>query len=74
MADASGLHVAAGPTETTSIGNLIMQLKAAGEIKSLKEGRKISNNSSDVHIFEPDISNRTKWDEHFNKYLKFINN
>lgn len=39
-AEATGLEVFAGPTEGTAIGNLIVQMIAAGEFKDLTEARK----------------------------------
>jgi len=39
-ADATGLEVFTGPTEGTAIGNLIVQMIAAGEFKDLAEARK----------------------------------
>jgi len=69
-ADATGTPVIAGPTETTSVGNLIMQLKASGEIKTLGEGRAISLNSSIVSNYKPE--NRDRWDEEYSKYLKIF--
>ena len=39
-AEATGLEVFAGPTEGTAIGNLIVQMVAAGEFKDLAEARK----------------------------------
>lgn len=38
--EATGLEVVAGPTEGTAIGNLIVQMVAAGEFKDLAEARK----------------------------------
>jgi len=70
MADATGKPLKAGPTETTSIGNLIMQLKAAGEINSLDEGRQISQNSSEVDYFTPE--DNQAWDAAYERYLKII--
>lgn len=70
VADATGLSVNAGPTETTSIGNLLMQLKAAGEIKNIEEGRQISLNSSKVENYIP--KNTGNWDEKYQKYLKVL--
>jgi sugar (pentulose or hexulose) kinase len=70
MADATGKPLKAGPTETTSMGNLIMQLKAAGEINSLDEGRQISQNSSEVDYLTPEDSQ--SWDAAYERYLKII--
>jgi rhamnulokinase len=39
-ADATGLEVFAGPVEGTAIGNLIVQMIAAGEFADLTEARK----------------------------------
>ena len=69
-ADATGIQAIAGPTETTSVGNLLMQLKASGEIKTLDEGRKISLNSSEVTNYKPE--DRDRWDEEYSRYLKIL--
>ena len=71
ISDATGLHVIAGPTETTSVGNLLMQLKADGEIKNIEEGRKISLASSEVIKYEP--HDTEIWNEEYQRYLKIIN-
>ena len=39
-AESTGLEVFAGPTEGTAIGNLIVQMIAAGEFADLAEARK----------------------------------
>ena len=50
-----------GPTEATAIGNLLMQLKADGEIENIEEGRKISFSSSEV--FKYNSKDTDRWDE-----------
>lgn len=45
---ATGKKIIIGPTEATAIGNLIMQMIGAGEIKGLPEARKIIKKSFDI--------------------------
>ena len=70
MADATGIPVKAGLDETTSLGNVIMQLKAAGEINNLDEGRQISQNSLEVDYYIPE--NKNIWDSAYERYLKIL--
>jgi sugar (pentulose or hexulose) kinase len=72
LSDATGLSLDSGPAETTSVGNLLMQLKASGDIKNLQEGREISFNSSDIEHFKPQASARDIWDDKYQQYCKFI--
>ncbi|AUZ27618.1 rhamnulokinase [Bacillus subtilis] len=59
-ADMSGKAVYAGPTEATAIGNLLMQMIAAKEIKDIKEARQTVRNSFPIKVFTPkDIDRST---------------
>lgn len=52
-ADYTGLMVLAGPSEATAIGNALVQMIEAGEIKDLKDARRIVRESFDIEIFNP---------------------
>lgn len=53
VANAMGLSVFAGPVEATAIGNLMIQAKSMGQIKSIIEGRKIIRKSFDIKKYLP---------------------
>lgn len=52
-ADASGLPVLAGPVEGTALGNLLVQMIAAGEYPSLAEARTAIAESFPIQRFAP---------------------
>ena len=52
-ANATGLPIYAGPVEATAIGNLMVQAKSMGRIKSIAEGRKIIRKSFDIKKYLP---------------------
>lgn len=59
-ADACGIPVCAGPEEATAIGNLLVQLMAAGEAKNLLDVRAIVAASFDCKHYIPE--NTPAWD------------
>lgn len=66
--DALGVPVVAGPTETTSVGNLLMQMKASGDIAGIDEGKALALRSVEVSHYSP--RDRQWWDEAFGRYLQ----
>jgi rhamnulokinase len=52
-ANATGKKIIAGPIEATATGNILMQAKATGQIKSLADARKIVRNSFDLKEYQP---------------------
>ena len=65
-ADACGRTVLAGPIEATVLGNIALQLIAAGEVRDLAEARALIRASSDITAYEP--KNSGQWDAHFEKW------
>ncbi|MFC7395077.1 rhamnulokinase [Scopulibacillus cellulosilyticus] len=60
-ANACGRPVLAGPIEASGIGNLMIQMIAAGELSSLAEGRQLIKQSFPVKTYYP--KDKEKWDE-----------
>lgn len=52
-ADLIGREVKAGPTESTAIGNLVVQLIACGKLAGLSEARQLIADSFEVVSYEP---------------------
>lgn len=65
-ANATGKRVTAGPVEATALGNIMIQLIAAGELKNVAEARTIP---TDVEEYLP--QNTEQWNEKYRQYLKF---
>ncbi len=64
-ANAIGKKVIAGPIEATAIGNILMQAKAKGQIKSLAELREIVRNSFELKEYQPKDSKL--WNQQYEK-------
>lgn len=71
-ANSCGIKVLAGPQEGTALGNIMVQAKAAGEVKDLWEMRRVIANSLELKEFTP--TDREEWDKAYERYLKIIEN
>jgi sugar (pentulose or hexulose) kinase len=67
-ADSCKRPVAAGPQEATVLGNMLVQLIAAGKIASISEGRRIISASCPLAWYEPE--NTASWEEGYGHYCK----
>ncbi len=67
-ASAIGREVIAGPSEATSIGNLMMQVMASGEVKGFGEMREVIRGSFSVKSYEP--KDTEEWTEQFERYVR----
>ncbi len=52
-ADATGCEIIAGPVEATSLGNILVQMIAVGDLASLKEGRELIKRSFPTQTYTP---------------------
>ncbi len=69
-ADALGLPVYAGPTEATSIGNIMMQALTQGYFQSLGEMREVIHRSFEVVAFEP--LREKDWEEAYGRFREIV--
>lgn len=71
-ADSVNMPVYAGPVEATALGNIILQLVALDELKSVDEGRKIISKSEEIKKYMP--SHNDDWDRAYEFFKANIAN
>jgi rhamnulokinase len=69
-ANATNRVVTAGPVEASAIGNSLAQLIALGEIKDLKEARKVVEQSFSMKMYEP--IDQLAWEEAYERFIKLL--
>lgn len=62
-ANATGKKVITGPIEATASGNILMQARATGQIKTLGEAREIVRNSYELKEYQP--QDNELWEEQY---------
>lgn len=67
-ANAIGKKVITGPVEGTAIGNLLLQVMAAGDIKDIAEIRQVVAASFPTETYMP--TEREAWEEAYTRYKK----
>jgi rhamnulokinase len=68
-ADACQRPVVTGPVEATALGNLLVQVRANGELESLAEMREVVRKSSDVKTYQP--GHAAAWEDASARYAAF---
>ena len=63
--------VVTGPVEATALGNLLVQVRASGELHSLAEMREVIRKSSDVATWKP--GKPEAWDEAAGRFAELRN-
>lgn len=66
-ANALQVELLAGPQEGTAMGNLMLQAKAAGDVKDIWAMRAIIAASTDMKAFHP--QDREAWDKAYEKFI-----
>lgn len=69
-ANSCGVEVLAGPQEGTALGNIMVQAKAAGEVKDLWEMRKVIADSLQLKHFTPE--DKEIWDAAYDRFLAVL--
>jgi rhamnulokinase len=71
-ANATQRPIAAGPIESTAIGNILMQAVGVGEISSFGEARSIVRKSFSPGHYEP--KEKAAWDDAYGRFLQVLGN
>lgn len=67
-ANATGRTILAGPTESTALGNVAMQMKADGVVSNLAQARAVISASCEPKIFEPSKADAQLWADALGKF------
>jgi rhamnulokinase len=70
-ADVTGRVVIAGPVEASSLGNVLVQMHAFGDVGSLDEMRDIVRASTSLQTFEP-APHRERWDAVYSRFSAVV--
>jgi rhamnulokinase len=70
-ANATKSPVVCGPVEGTALGNIMLQAKAIGCVKDIREMRRVIADSIDLKQFQP--SDEALWEAGYEKYKKITN-
>lgn len=68
-ANSIGIPVVTGPVEGTSIGNIMLQAKAAGLVSDMYEMRRIIAQSIEMKTYLPEADTKA-WDEAYERFIK----
>lgn len=69
-ANACGRPVVAGPTEATALGNVLIQARAAGDVGTLADIRRVVRESSDLTTFEP--ADGEVWQAAYDRFRRVV--
>lgn len=69
-ANATGRRVVAGPVDASSIGNIIVQMIAHGELQSIEQAREAIARSFELKTYEPEDS--AVWNEMYGVYRELF--
>ena len=70
VAESCNTEIFAGPIEATALGNIAVALFALGELKNLREIRKVITDSTDLLKYVP--TQNEVWEKAYAEYLKIL--
>lgn len=70
-ADVCGMPVVAGPSEATTLGNILVQAMAQGLVSGISEARELVRRSFPVKTYIP-RGNKSDYDLFFERYMRLI--
>ena len=70
VADACGRRVVAGPIDASSIGNIVVQMLAHGELSNMEEAKAVIRSSFDFMEFAPKAYD--EWNRHYPDFLRLF--